>query len=163
MGAMNPTPTGLLRATASGVDVEITREITSSRDDVWNSATDPDRTALWFGPWERLADNRIRVQMVFEDGEPWMEMNIDACEPPRRLAVSTTDGWALEVVLTGDGPVTTVTLIHHRESTDGVGEIGPGWEYYLDMLIASRTGAEQPTFEEYYPAQKEYYESLTPR
>ncbi|OZE83050.1 ATPase [Rhodococcus sp. 15-649-1-2] len=163
MGAMNPTPTGLLRATASGVDVEIIREITSSRDDVWSSATVSDRTALWFRPWERLADNRIRVQMVFEDGEPWMEMNIDACEPPRRLAVSTTDGWALELVLTGDGPITTVTLIHHRESTDGVGEIGPGWEYYLDLLIASRTGAELPTFEEYYPAQKGYYESLTPR
>nr|WP_255182903.1 SRPBCC domain-containing protein [Rhodococcus sp. 15-649-1-2] len=160
---MNPTPTGLLRATASGVDVEIIREITSSRDDVWSSATVSDRTALWFRPWERLADNRIRVQMVFEDGEPWMEMNIDACEPPRRLAVSTTDGWALELVLTGDGPITTVTLIHHRESTDGVGEIGPGWEYYLDLLIASRTGAELPTFEEYYPAQKGYYESLTPR
>ena len=45
-------------------------------------------------------------------------------------------------------------------STD-IGSVGPGWEYYLDMLVASREGDPQPSFDDYYPAQHEYYQ--TPR
>jgi hypothetical protein len=39
--------------------------------------------------------------------------------------------------------------------------VGPGWEYYLDNLVASRDGAPLPDFDDYYPAQAAYYESLT--
>ncbi|WP_198958148.1 MULTISPECIES: hypothetical protein [Amycolatopsis] len=42
---------------------------------------------------------------------------------------------------------------------EGIGEIGPGWEYYLDLLVAARTGAPRPEFTDYYPAVKPY-ESL---
>lgn len=157
------TPTGTLRRTATGVDLEITRTITADRADVWASLTESDRTALWFGPWERLSDSEIRVKMAFEEGAPWMDMNVDACESPERLAVSTTGGWELEVVLTENSEGTDLTLLQHRLDTDGIGEIGPGWEYYLDMLIASRDGLALPKFDDYYPAQKEYYSSLSPR
>jgi hypothetical protein len=37
------------------------------------------------------------------------------------------------------------------------GEAGPGWEYYLDVLVASRAGEKLPSFEDYYPSQKAYY------
>lgn len=159
---MNPIPTGILRSTATGVDLEITRTIDASQEDVWASLTDSDRTALWFGPWERISSDEVRVQMTFEDGAPWMAMRVDACESPQRLAVSS-DGWDLEVALADDGGSTLVTLIQHRANTDGIGEIGPGWEYYLDMLIASRDALPLPRFDEYYPAQQEYYSSLEPR
>jgi hypothetical protein len=42
-----------------------------------------------------------------------------------------------------------------------VGEIGPGWEYYLDNLVASRGDGPLPTFDTYYPAQKAYFMGLT--
>jgi hypothetical protein len=38
--------------------------------------------------------------------------------------------------------------------------MGPGWEYYLDMLVASREDLPTPSFDDYYPAMKPYYESL---
>jgi hypothetical protein len=38
-----------------------------------------------------------------------------------------------------------------------VGSFGPGWEFYLDALAASRDGAAVPDFNDYYPAQKEYF------
>lgn len=158
---MTPSPTGILRTTLTGVDLEIVRAIPAPRADVWATLTDSDRTALWFGPWERLSDNDIRVQMVFEDGEPWMELHVEACLPEHRLAVSS-DGWDLEAVLTDNGDGTLLTFIHHRENTDGVGEIGPGWEYYLDLFVASRNGAPVPKFDDYYPSQQEYYTSLSP-
>ncbi len=97
-------------------------------------------------------------------GEPVADMAIDACEPPQRLAVRMSDegGWPLEVRLTEKGRDTLVVLTHGLDSTDGIGDIGPGWEYYLDMLIASRDAAPLPSFDDYYPAQQEYYSSLRP-
>ena len=41
-----------------------------------------------------------------------------------------------------------------------MGEVGPGWEYYLDMLVAAREGASLPKFDTYYPAQKDYFTAL---
>lgn len=159
---MTPSPNGILRSTDSGVDLEITRVVDAQAEDVWASLTESDRTALWFGPWERVSSDDIRVQMAFEEGAPWMEMHVDACESPRRLAV-TSDGWDLEAVLAVDGSATVLTLTQRRVNTDQVGEIGPGWEYYLDMLLASRDGHPLPSFDDYYPAQQEYYSSLEPR
>jgi len=43
--------------------------------------------------------------------------------------------------------------------TEGVGEVGPGWEYYLDALVASRDGQPAPDFDDYYPAMKEHFEA----
>lgn len=159
-------PTGILRRTIDGVDLELTRTIAADREDVWASLTESERTALWFGPWERLLENMIRVQMTFEEGSPWSEMRIDACEVPSRLAVSTIDdagSWKLEVVLTESRGTTLVTLIQHLRDTEGIGEIGPGWEYYLDMFVNSRNEEPLPSFDDYYPVQAEYYSSLSPR
>ena len=35
-----------------------------------------------------------------------------------------------------------------------------GWEYYLDMLVASRGDLPTPRLADYYPAMKRYYEAL---
>ena len=80
---MNPTPTGRLSST----DLVLTRTFRAPVDDVWASLTEPQRTARWFGPWKGDAapGATIAVQMVHEEGEPWMDMTIDACDPPRRL------------------------------------------------------------------------------
>ncbi|UMG91663.1 hypothetical protein [Nocardioides sp. TF02-7] len=40
--------------------------------------------------------------------------------------------------------------------------MGPGWEYYLDRLVAVEGGADPATvrFDDYYPAQAPYYRDL---
>ncbi|WP_211590177.1 hypothetical protein [Microbispora sp. H11081] len=43
------------------------------------------------------------------------------------------------------------------------GEIGPGWEYYLDMLVAARDGSPRPDFAAYYPEMRPYYAGLPAR
>jgi len=157
---MSPAPTGRL----SGTDLVLTRTFRAPADDVWASLTDPQRTARWFGPWQGDAapGRTIKVQMAYEEGEPWMEMTIDACEPPRRLALSTVDDhgtWHIDMELTEAGGVTDLRFTHHLTSTEGVGEMGAGWEYYLDALVASRDGAPAPVFDDYYPAMKEHFEA----
>lgn len=157
---MSPTPTGRL----SGHDLVLTRTFRAPVEDVWASITDPERTARWFGPWEGEAGagRAIKVQMVHEEGKPWMDMTIDACEPPHRLAVTANEesgGWRLEMALTETAGVTELRFTHHLDATDGVGEVGPGWEYYLDTLVSARDDRPAPVWEDYYPAMKEHYES----
>lgn len=157
---MSPKPTGRL----FGDDLVLTRTFRAPMADVWASLTDPARTARWFGPWQGDATpgRTIKVQMVHEEGTPWMDMTIDACEPPRRLAVSAVDehgSWHLDMVLVESAGVTELRFTQHLTGTEGVGEVGPGWEYYLDALVASRDGQPAPDFDDYYPAMKEHFEA----
>ena len=157
---MSPTPTGRL----FGNDLVLTRTFRAPLADVWASLTEPDRTARWFGPWQGDAapGNTIKVQMVLEEGEPWMDLTINACEPPHRLAVSAVDehgDWHLDLALTESAGVTELRFTQHLTSTEGVGDVGPGWEYYLDALVASRDDRPAPNFDDYYPAMKEHFEA----
>ncbi len=157
---MSPTPTGRL----FGNDLVLTRTFRAPIADVWASLTDPVRTARWYGPWEGdgAQGRAIKVQLAYEEGEPWMDMTIDACEPPRRLALSSSgeDGtWRLDMALTESAGVTELRFTQHLTDTKGLGEIGSGWEYYLDALVAAREGHPAPDFNDYYPAMKDHFES----
>jgi uncharacterized protein YndB with AHSA1/START domain len=157
---MTPRPTGRLL----GSDLVLTRTFRAPIDDVWASLTERERTARWFGPWEGDAapGRTIKVQMVLEEGRPWMDMTVDACEPPRRLALSAgepPDRWRLEMVLTPGADGTELQFTQHLTGTEGVGEVGPGWEFYLDALAASRDGEPLPVFDDYYPSMTEHYEA----
>lgn len=165
---MNRLPTGELFRTGTGSDLVLTRSFRAPAEDVWASLTEPDRTARWFGPWEGDAapGGTIKVQMVHEDQAPWMDMCIDACDPPRRLALSSTDEsgtWHVELLLSEAGGETRLRFVQHLENEEQLGEVGPGWEYYLDMLVAARDGSPLPDFDAYYPAMRPYYVGLADR
>jgi uncharacterized protein YndB with AHSA1/START domain len=164
---MNPTPTGRILRTPEGRDLVLVRSFRAPIEDVWASITEPERTARWFGPWkgEPGPGRKIRYSMVFEEGgaEMEMEMTIDACEAPRHLAVSAVDewgSWLLEAHLTETDGVTELRFVQHLDEKTDVGSTGPGWEYYLDNLVASRGEGPKPEFADYYPAQKQYYGAL---
>jgi len=166
---MTSPPTGRLFPAADRNDLVVTRTFRAPIEDVWASVTESERTARWFGAWEGDAapGRMIKVQMAYEDQAPWFDMRIDACDPPRRLALSTTEesgGWRIELLLSHTDGRTELRLVHHLDTTDQIGEMGPGWEYYLDMLVAARDGTATPSFDDYYPAMKPYYDALpTPR
>ncbi|SFO54024.1 SRPBCC domain-containing protein [Amycolatopsis rubida] len=97
----------------------------------------------------------IRVQMLFEEEAPWMDLRVDACEPPRRLAVSATDesgAWRMEVRLESRGAATELQLVRHLDSADTIPDAGPGWEHYLDLLTAAPAGTPRPDFADHRPA-----------
>ncbi|MGI5240579.1 SRPBCC family protein [Dactylosporangium sp. CA-139066] len=157
---MSPTPTGRL----FGDELVVTRTFRASIEDVWASITDPQRTARWFGPWEGdgAPGNTIKVQMIQEEGKPWMDLTIEACEAPHRLTLSSAQepgGWHMDLTLSERDGVTELRFANRLTGPYGVGEVGPGWEFYLDALVASRDGAPMPDFNDYYPALKEYFEA----
>ena len=162
---MKHLPTGQLFRNNIGSDLVITRRFGAPVEDVWASVTESDRTARWFGPWEgdAVPGGTIKVQMAYEDETPWIDMHVDACDPPRRLALSATDdhgNWRIELLLSVDNGSTQLRFIQHLDTEEQIGEIGPGWEYYLDMLVAARDGSPQPDFADYYPAMKPYFDEL---
>src|SRR5690606_39229661 len=117
------TPAGRLLGTDTGVDLVLTRAFRACVEDVWASLTESERTARWFGPWkgEPGPGRTIEVQMAYEDEQPWMPMTVDACEPPRRLAVSTVDdegAWFLEVVLVATAGGTELRFTQHLAHAD---------------------------------------------
>jgi uncharacterized protein YndB with AHSA1/START domain len=158
---MTPNPTGRLR----GDDLVLTRTFRAPIGDVWTSVTSSESTARWFGPWERTGDDdkKIRIQMAFEDGKPWLDGTIEHCEAPHQLAVRTKSAYGeklLSMTLSESAGTTTLEFVHHRVNRKAIGELGADWEYYLDMLVASREGQPLPKFDAYYPAQKDYFTSL---
>jgi uncharacterized protein YndB with AHSA1/START domain len=155
---MIPKPTGRV----SGNDLILTRTFAAPIADVWKSVTSSDSTARWIGPWrgEPGVGRTCQLQMLFEQGEPWCDFVIDACDAPNHLAVTTNDDygqWRLELFFTQRGDTTELRFVHHLSDRKLAGDAGPGWEYYLDMLVASHTGAPRPQFTDYYPAQKDHY------
>lgn len=160
---MTSQPTGRLR----GNDLVLRRQFRASPEDVWTSITDPSSTARWFGRWEGSpgVGNEIRIQMGFEDGQPWLTKKIEACEAPRRLVLSSVNSAftsRLELALTATHDGCELQFIQYAIDRARIGEIGPGWEYYLDSLVASRGDGPRPSFDAYYPAQKPYFLALEP-
>jgi uncharacterized protein YndB with AHSA1/START domain len=159
---MTPTPSGRLAATPQGRDLVLTRSFRAPIEDVWASITESDRTARWFGSWTGNPGpgNTIHVTMGFESDAPASPMTITACEAPRHLALHADNpygSWYLEVHLTEAAGVTELRFTQHLDDKVNVGDVGPGWEYYLDNLVASREGQPPVDFNDYYPAQKDYY------
>lgn len=154
---MSSSPTGRLR----GKHLVVTRQFRAPIEDVWKSVTDPESTARWYGTWEGKpgAGNEIRVQMIQEEGAPWITKTIEVCDAPTRLVLTSTGkyGLRLELVLRATADGTELELIHHDVDRKAVGDFGPGWEFYMDCLVAARDDKALPKFEEYYPAQKAYF------
>lgn len=164
---MTPPPTGRILATPAGHDLVLERTFRADVEDVWASITESERTARWFASWtgEAGVGRTLRYRMEHEEGRPEAELTIEACDPPHHLAVRTVDehgGWHLEARLVQEGDTTTLTFTHHLEPSDRAEHLGPGWEYYLDLLVASREGRALPPWEDYFPAQQDHYRDLAP-
>jgi len=160
---MTSPPSGRVVVTADGSDLVVSRTFRASIEDVWASVTEPERTARWFGTWkgEAAPGRMIKVQMGFEEQAPWLDKRIDVCEPPRHLALSDeSGGMRIELLLSHRDGDTELRLVHHLDPADDVGAYGPGWEYYLDALVAARDDLPAPSFDDYYPAMQGHYETL---
>ena len=156
---MNPRPTGRV----DGNELIITRTFRAPIEDVWTSVTKSESLERWYGRWEGDAGvgKTVRLRMVFEKGEVWTNVLIETCDAPRHLVVKTISGFGekrLELKLAQRGDTTELTFVHHlADKKKMVGELGPGWEYYFDNLVAVHAGEPLPKFEDYYPSQKQHF------
>ena len=143
--------------------LKIARSLSLPIEETWAFLTESELTERWFGPWEgdARAGGSVRVRMRFESNEAAIRVNIRACDAPNRLVMHVLDegaDWELSFDLEADGDEDTVVVFTQllTERVD-IGEVGPGWEYYLDLLVAATEDTEEPSFEQYFPAMSAQY------
>jgi uncharacterized protein YndB with AHSA1/START domain len=158
------TPTGTVEQRDGHHVLVQTRQFRAPIEDVWAAVTEPERLARWIGTWTGdPAEGSVRFAMTFEGQEEGDTMTIRVCEPPRRLHLTSQVGeeqWLLELDLTESDGVTTLRFTQPGIAPDQVGEIGPGWDYYLDRLVDVENDVDPAgrDFErDYYPATADHY------
>jgi uncharacterized protein YndB with AHSA1/START domain len=133
----------------------------------WDYLTESQFTERWIGPWEGIGTEgeTIKLFLAFEEGKPGFKVEILQCQAPEHLRVKTLDDslpWDLAIELTEDESQTELLFTMHDIDPSTIGEIGPGWEYYLDQLVAIVAGDPVPDFDDYFPAQRSYFEDQRP-
>ena len=148
-------PTGTLHD--DGRTLALTRTFTAGIEEVWASVTESERLGRWFGTW--TGDPASGSVMVTMNAEPEsgsaQRFDIRACEPPRLLSVSAINDyghWHLTVELSAVAGTTTLELRQEEVDPGSLAETGPGWEWYLDRLVAALTEQALPTIEDFTAA-----------
>ena len=160
--------TGTVAKIDGAPNLVILRRFRATADDVWRELTESDRLHRWIGRYEGdPASGHVTFYMTAEDkdAEP-EEYTILECDRPRRFAGDTSQGsgsWHLWFELAEDTPGDTVLTFGQRlNPCEDVGSIGPGWEYYLDRLVAVHAGLDPDDvkWDDYFPALQPGYERL---
>jgi uncharacterized protein YndB with AHSA1/START domain len=151
--------------------VVFTRTFAAPIAAVWASVTESDRLARWFGTWSGdPASGAVQVQMNAEgDAAEESTYQITACEPPRLLRLRSVNDygiWDMTIELAHRDGTTTLTFSHLVTDLSMIESVGPGWDYYLDRLVAAETGGDPASLDfdrDYYPALRDHYLAVTER
>lgn len=156
--------TGTIRTTPTGRELVLERTFPAPIADVWASITEPERSDRWIGTWtgEAAPGRTVSFTMTAEDAAEPEDVLILECDAPRRLHVEfpgNVPAWRLAVDLVEADGTTTLTFTQEVSEGLDVSDVGPGWEYYLDRLVADLAGTPFADFDDYYPHQRPHYES----
>ena len=157
--------TGFLRTTGDGLELVLVRELLVSPEELWAWVTESEKLARWIGPFEGDAavGSVVHLTMTEEESSEPQPVTILECDPSRRLALEMANGgggWQLQLDISVRGDGTLLTFNQLIEQGDDITSVGPGWEYYLDRLVAAITGAAPSPWDAYYPALVGYYSEL---
>ncbi|GAA1956775.1 SRPBCC domain-containing protein [Microbacterium deminutum] len=159
--------TGTVTDIGGTPNLVLTRTFAAPAPEVWRELTESARLARWIGRWEGdPKSGHVAFYMTAEDAEaPAEEYTIVECDPPRKFAGDTSaagGGWHLWFELVPKGEVTTLMFGQRLNPGEDVGSIGPGWEYYLDRLVAAHLGKDVAAiaWDDYFPAMQPAYERL---
>ena len=146
---------GSLRSADGAGVVRIEDRYDTDIDDLWSAITDPDRLARWFGAVDGELSQRgeFRVQIA-DAGDRTGQ--VEACEPPQRLVVTTRETdesyrrgqgvppfdavW--EITLTADGDRTILVIEVRGMPLDKIAFYGVGWQIHAENLAAYFAGRE---------------------
>ena len=162
---MSATPTGRIDRDGERRTLVLTRTFRAPIESVWAAVTEPDRVARWIGTVSGdPSSGRVSFRMTAEgDDAPDEDVEIRECESPRTLKLTVRWGsnvWHLELSLDEADGVTTLTFTQPDLDLDDAESVGPGWEFYLDRLVAAETGGDVSAIDfdrDYYPAMAEHY------
>ena len=153
-----------------GLELIVQRRLPLPAVEAWEWLTAPARLKKWMGTLKGRpgVGATMQLTMTAEDGSPTEPIEVLECDPLRRFVVEQRTGdqaWRLRMSLAEttvpSGEVSTTVFLGHRlDNARLAGEVGPGWEYYLDRLVAAVGDGPMPDFADYYPQQRPYFERL---
>lgn len=158
-------PTGRVARDADGLEVIVSRSIPAPASEVWEWVTRPEQVRRWYGAFRGTPrpGSVHSVKLTAEEGSPTVRIAVVECVPGERYVIETAGvaaPWRITVSVADLGASSRLFIAQRIETAREAGEAGPGWEYYLDRLIAAREGGRMPDFADYFPSQRPYYERL---
>jgi len=158
-------PTGRVVRDRRGLDLILERRMPVPAAEAWDWFTTPALLKKWIGTYrgKPALGAEVTFTMTFEEGSGGSAVTILACEPQTRLTVRWVVGgdlWEVSVSFAELDGATTVFFDQRLSSAREAGLIGPGWEFYLDCLLAAIDGTPRPEFDEYLATQQPYYERV---
>ena len=147
---------GSLRSADGKGAVRIEDRYDTDIDDLWSALTDPRRLARWHGQVEGDLRPGGEFRLYVESSEVDATGRVEACEPPRRLRVTTREtdesyqrgqgvppfDEVVEATLTADGDQTILVIEVWGIPLDKIAFYGAGWQIHAESLGAYLVGRE---------------------
>jgi len=116
--------------------------------DLWSAITDPRRLARWYGQVEGDLRPGGEFRLYIESADLEGTGRVEACEPPRRLLVTTRasgkrDEHVIEATLAADGGQTILVIETRGMPLDLLADYGAGWQVHVEDLAAHLAGRER--------------------
>lgn len=148
---------GSLRSADGKGVVRIEDRYDTDIDDLWAALTDPGRLARWYGQVEGDLRPGGEFRLYLESADLDCTGRVEACEPPRRLLVTTREtdeSWrkgrgappfdeVIEATLTADGDQTVLVIEVRGMALDKIAAYGAGWQIHAENLAAYLAGRER--------------------
>jgi len=147
---------GSLRSADGQGVVRVEDRYDTDIDDLWSALTDPGRLARWYG--EVAGDLRPGGEFRLHVDDAGMDVTgrVEACEPPRRLRVTTREtdesyrpgngvppfDEIAEATLTADGDQTILVIEVRGMPLDKIAFYGAGWQIHAENLATYLAGRE---------------------
>jgi uncharacterized protein YndB with AHSA1/START domain len=169
---------GSLRSADGTGVVRIEDRYDTGIEDLWSALTDPGRLARWYGQVEGDLRPGGQFSLHVDSAEIDATGRVEACEPPRRLRVTTREteesylsgqgepphDQAIEATLTADGDQTIVIIEVRGIALDKIAFYGAGWQIHAETLAAYLAGRRpadtQARWAELVPAYQDLAASL---
>src|ERR1700732_377722 len=133
---------GSLRSADGKGVVRIEDRYHTSIDDLWSALTDPGRLARWYGQVEGDLRPGGEFRLYLESDDVEDTGRVEACQPSRRLLVTTREtdeSWrkgngappfdqAIEATLTADGDQAILVIDVRGLPLDTIAFYGAGWQ-----------------------------------
>ena len=148
---------GSLRSADGTGVVRIEDRYDTGIGDLWSALTDPGRLARWYGQVEGDLHPGGQFRLHVDDAGMDVTGRVEACEPPRRLRVTTREteesyrkgqgvppfDAVTEVTLTADGDQTILVIEVRGMPLDKIAFYGAGWQIHAENLAAYIAGRER--------------------
>src|SRR5208283_2007932 len=166
---------GSLRSADGSGIVRVEDRFDTDIDDLWSALTDPGRVARWYGRVEGDLRPGGGFRLYLESDGWDGTGRVEACEPPRRLLVTTRESdesWqkgrgappfdeAIEATLTADGDQTILVIQVRGLPLDKIAFYGAGWQIHAEDLAGYLAGRERDDNEKRWDELVPAYQDLT--